>query len=374
MPRKPVNLPRNKAIRRILVIKWSAMGDVVIASALFEDIARAFPGREIHLNTLPSWKVLFKDDTRFQHIFAIDLRNKQHPLRGILEWLRYVRNMHYDLVIDLQSNDRSRLLLCLLWLSGGYIPYRIGNNPQFPYNITPGQLPNPVHTIIRTRAALQAGGIPTLTQRPVLHIPPRNRERARQIMESHALRPNQYAIFFPGCNPEGHLKRWGAARYSALAEQLHGADLDKIVLIGGKDELDECLKIEQSCGPWLVNLCGQTEIFDIIPLCEGARLLVANDTGTAHLASATDRPMTVICGPTDPRRVKPLGDNVTTLQADLPCINCYRKECSHHSCMPMITPVMVFKHVQQVAQTELREKPAGSEEAWGKGGASSGNK
>ena len=63
------------------------MGDVVIASALFEDIARAFPGREIHLNTLPSWKMLFKDDTRFQHIFAIDLRNKQHPLRGILEWV-----------------------------------------------------------------------------------------------------------------------------------------------------------------------------------------------------------------------------------------------------------------------------------------------
>ena len=49
------DLPANPAIRRILVLKWSAMGDVIIATALFEDIARAFPDREIHLNTLVPW-------------------------------------------------------------------------------------------------------------------------------------------------------------------------------------------------------------------------------------------------------------------------------------------------------------------------------
>jgi len=75
---------------------------------------------------------------------------------------------------------------------------------------------------------------------------------------------------------------------------------------------------------------------------------VANDTGTAHLASATGRPMVVICGPTDPRRVKPLGDNVDAFQAELPCINCYRKHCAHHSCMRVITPAMVEAKVKSV--------------------------
>jgi ADP-heptose:LPS heptosyltransferase len=98
------------------------------------------------------------------------------------------------------------------------------------------------------------------------------------------------------------------------------------VLVGGPDEIEECQRIAQACGPWLINLCGQTAILDIPPLCEPARFIVANDTGTAHLAAATTVPMLVLCGPTDPRRVKPLGDNVTTLQADLPCINCYRKD------------------------------------------------
>ncbi|MCB1778349.1 MAG: glycosyltransferase family 9 protein, partial [Candidatus Competibacteraceae bacterium] len=69
------DLPADPTIRRILVIKWSAMGDVVLATALFEDIAQAFPGRELHLNTLPIWQGLFAEDTRFQHILAIDLRD-----------------------------------------------------------------------------------------------------------------------------------------------------------------------------------------------------------------------------------------------------------------------------------------------------------
>ncbi|MBK8183143.1 MAG: hypothetical protein IPK63_09720 [Candidatus Competibacteraceae bacterium] len=53
-----------------------------------------------------------------------------------------------------------------------------------------------------------------------------------------------------------------------------------------------------------------------------------------------------ICGPTDPRRVKPLGDNVTAVQADLPCVNCYRKTCSHHSCMAMLTPSRIWRHLR----------------------------
>ena len=341
-----VDLPADPHIRRILVIKWSAMGDVIIASALFEDIARAFPNREIHLNTLPAWKSLFEHDARFDRVFAVELRDRRHRGSQILEWLRQVRSEHYDLVIDLQCNDRSRLLLGLLWLTGCRIPYRLGNRQRLPYNIAPADLPKPVHTITRSRAALQAGGIPATTARPVLHIPDSNRVRVRELVKRHGLRPGHYAVFLPGCNADGHLKRWGAARYAALANRIHREGLERIALIGGPDEVEECRRIESACGDWLANLCGQTAILDIPLLCESARFIVANDTGTAHLAAVSSTPMTVLCGPTDPRRVKPLGDNVTALQADLPCVNCYRKTCSHHSCMAMLTPPLVWRHLR----------------------------
>lgn len=352
---QPIDLPGDSAIRRILIIKWSAMGDVILATAPFQDIVQAFPGREIHLNTLPPWITLFQDDPRFQQIFAFDLRSHAHFHQGMRDWLRHVRRMRYDLIIDLQSTDRSRILLSLLWLSGRRIPYRLGNHPRFPYNIAPRGVDRSVHAIERMRAALQAGGIAARTQRPVLHIPARNQERAQALMQRHGLPAGDYAVFFPGCQAAGHLKRWGAERYAALAQRLHAVEgLAKIALIGAGDEMEECQKIERASGPWVVNLCGETEIRDIVPLCEQARWLVANDTGTAHLAAAANRPMVVICGPTDPRRVKPLGDRVTTLQADLPCVNCYLKECSHHSCMPAITPDRVLATLQSLQAQEQR--------------------
>lgn len=343
------DLPADPKIRRILIIKWSAMGDVILATALFEDIARAFPTQDIDLNTLPLWQSLFSQDPRFQRVFAIDLRDPNRRFASVREWLQQVRSQHYDLVIDLQCNDRSRLLLSLLWLTGCRIPYRLGNRRQQPYNIAPVELPRPAHIINRSHAALQAGNIPASTSRPVLHIPDVHRARARELMVDHGLAIGQFAIFLPGCNAKGHLKRWGAARYAALANQIHREGLlEHIVLIGGPDEIEECERIAQACGPWLVNLCGQTAILDIPPLCESARLIVANDTGTAHLAAATPTPMLVLCGPTDPRRVKPPGDNVMTLQAELPCINCYRKTCSHHSCMAMLSPPRVLQHLRKL--------------------------
>lgn len=345
--RYSADLPADPTIRRILIIKWSAMGDVILATALFEDIARAFPNRDIHLNTLPLWQGLFSEDPRFQRVLAIDLRNPNQRVAGAREWLRQVRSQHYDLVIDLQCNDRSRLLLGLLGLAGCRIPYRLGNRRQLPYNIAPVELPKPAHILNRSRAALQAGNIEATTPRPVLHVPHSHRARARELLATHGLRPGQFAIFLPGCNANGHLKRWGAARYAALANRLYQEGLERIALIGGPDEIEECQRIARACGPWLVNLCGLTAILDIPPLCESARFIVANDTGTAHLAAATPTPMLVLCGPTDPRRVKPLGDNVIALQADLPCINCYRKTCSHHSCMAMLTPPWVLQHLRK---------------------------
>ncbi len=334
------NLPAQTTIRRILVIKWSAMGDVFSATTLFEDIRRAFPDAELHLNTLPAWVPLFEYDPRFAKVIAVDVRRRKRRWRAMLEWLRQIRKGHYDLVIDLQTTDRSATLLTILGYTGGRIPYRIGNDKRVPYNIYPQSAA--LKPLDKSRAALADGGIPTVTPRPVVHVPPRNEQRAAKLMADHDLQADRYALLMPGCQAAGYLKRWGAERYTQLGRRLHESDGLRAVLIGGSDELDECTRIEQMSGDWVVNLCGRTEIFDIVPLARQAKFVVANDTGTAHLASATERPMVVICGPTDPRKVKPAGDNVIALQADLPCINCYQKHCSHHSCMPLVTPDAVY--------------------------------
>ena len=349
-----VDLPGRHDINRILVIKWSAMGDVVIAAAALEDISRAFPGREIDLNTMRPWDSLFSSDPRLHDVFSVDLRGRERGLKGIRRWLRHVRSRGYDLVIDLQSSDHTRLLLGLLQLSGRGIRYRVGNVRAFPFNVGPAAHDPLAPAHENVRHTLAAGGIPAETQRPRLHVPEHAEERARALLAEAGLSPKTYVVLLPGSQAAGYLKRWGAERYAALAERLFREEGLTSVLLGGPDDVDECAAIEARSGSHIVNLCGRTELLDLVPLCASSKYIIGNDTGTAHVASATQRPMVVICGPTDPRRVRPMGTNVTTMQTEgLDCINCYcKRPCDHHSCMERIAPEAVHRTAIEACRNE----------------------
>ena len=356
----PVNdLPSRLDIRRILIIKWGGMGDVVISTAIIEDIFRAFPGREIDLNAMPPWNALFADDPRFSRVWTVDLRNRERNVKGMWRWVRTARAGNYDLIIDLQCNDRTRLLLSALLLSGCRIPWRIGNRPGFPYNISHPKLPGSTHVFQRMRASLLAAGIPAATQRPVLHGSDAQRKRAFAILDDSGLTNARFAIFLPGSHAAGLTKRWGVHNYRQLAVLLEGVGLNKVVLLGGADEIEECAAIAEGDSGHVVNLCGKTQLLELPPIFERAALIVANDTGTAHLAAASNQRMIVICGPTDPRRVKPVGNGVIAIQADLSCKNCYRKTCDHHSCMKFVTPEQVMDLAGAMAGWHLPPASAG---------------
>ena len=344
---------RTSNVGKILIIKWSGIGDVAIASAAMQDIYEAFPESILHLNTMAPCDQLFTDDPRFDEVFSYDLRGSERGIAGHWRWLRYVRSQRYDLVVDLQCTEHTRLLLALMPLVGGRIPYRMSYYRIYPYNIAPYEGADLHHTREYAVSALAAGGLSAPTKRPIFFPGERRRRNAADLMRRHGLREDAYAVFLPGSTITGSIKRWGADRFRDLAERAHATGIPNIVLLGGPDDIDECLRIQRDCGPWLVNLCGETEILDLVPLCEGARFIVGNDTGTAHVAAASATLMVVICGPTDPRRVRPLGRDIVTLQADIPCISCYQKQCGHHSCMRLISPQDVLARIQAL----LREPP-----------------
>lgn len=337
--------------RRILIIKWSAMGDVVMATALMEDVRQACPAAEIHLNTLPAFQGLFRHDPRFAQVFAIDVRAREHRLAHALAWLRRVRTGRYDLIIDLQRTDHTRGLLGLLALTGGAPGVRVGNRGGWPYNRTPRVTDPGAHAFAMMRSVLEAAGIPPRTSRPVLYPGDEHLERARALRADTGLAEGRFAVFLPGSQAAGWLKRWGVERYRELAARMLAAGLvDRIAVIGGPDEVADCRDLCADL-PALVNLNGRIGLLEIAPVCQAARCIVANDTGTAHMAAAADRPMLVICGATNPHRVKPIGERVRAIQADLPCKGCYAKDClipERLACMAALSPEFILGELQSM--------------------------
>lgn len=318
---------------RILIIKWSALGDVVLATSAFEDIAHAYPDAEIHLNTLPQWKPLFEADPRFRKIIALPVKTKKGQIRVIKNWLIAIGKERYDVIFDFQENDRSRLFLFLLWLTGRAPRYCIHGRSL---------LKTIPHDFDRMQRILEQVQITPKTTHPALYPSERQFEKVRLIQAEYRLLSHRYLIFMVGSHPAWKTKRWGQERYLALAKLSHQQGVDKIVLIGDTAE-ETCCDFVATAGPWVVNLCKKLELLDIPILAQDAIGSISNDTGPAHLLAAAQKPLLVICGPTDPLRVKPIGPHVKTLQAELPCIRCYQPTCSHQSCMKAITPEMVLQ-------------------------------
>jgi ADP-heptose:LPS heptosyltransferase len=332
-----------KRIKRILIVKWSAMGDVAMATAVMEDLRRAFPEAVIDLNVMPAYEGLFAEDDRFERVFSVDLKGEDRGWRGIRKWLSEVKSGGYDAVFDFQSNDRSWSLFALWRLSSFKVPVFVGHHKRFPYKVAPPKLDRPPRGVDGLRRMLEEMGIEANTPCPVIGVSESRVSRLNDLLESEGLADDRFILLCPGSQAGGHLKRWGAERYAALARRLMQDHDLRTVIVGGPDEVDECARVHELSSQTTVNLCGRTEVLDLVPLGRRSMAVVANDTGPGHILAAADKPMVCICGPTDPLRVKPICSKVETLQAEVECRNCYLKECPNdHVCMEEITVDMVM--------------------------------
>jgi ADP-heptose:LPS heptosyltransferase len=327
------------------------MGDVTLASAAIEDVRLAFPEAQIDLDILPPWNQLYAADTRFHMVHTYPLRSKKtiKRWRASVNWLKAMAQRRYDLILDLQTTDRSRLMIGLLHLLGRGAAYRAGNKPAWPYNLAPHHSGGASHALDMARATIGAAGIQGVTEHPILHTTPAQRDRSKALLERHDLESGHFAMFLPGSQAGGYLKRWGASRYATLAQSLLATGIAHVAVVGGPDEIEECARIcELADDERVINLCGQTAPMDVPLIAAETKFIIGNDTGTAHLAAAGLRPLIVICGPTDPRRVLPAGPHVHGMQLDIPCINCYAKHCSHQSCMQLLSPQTVLQKLDRV--------------------------
>jgi ADP-heptose:LPS heptosyltransferase len=99
----------------------------------------------------------------------------------------------------------------------------------------------------------------------------------------------------------------------------------------------------------IANLAGKTDIKQLVALLEGASLVIANDSGPMHIASALNRPLVTMFGPTNPIRTGPYARLASVVHLDILCHPCYSRSCSHHSCMQWLE----IDHVLEAARSQM---------------------
>ncbi|MDI6764009.1 MAG: lipopolysaccharide heptosyltransferase II, partial [Thermodesulfobacteriota bacterium] len=158
-----------------------------------------------------------------------------------------------------------------------------------------------------------------------------------------------------GINPGaayGLAKCWHPDRFAELGRRLSGKWKATALIFGREEERVMADKILRNLGGGGVDFTGKTRLLQLAALLERCHLLVTNDTGTMHMASAVGTPVVAIFGSTDPVATGPWGDGHVVVKKDVPCSPCLKRVCpTDHRCMELIT----VDEVEEVVSRKLKE-------------------
>ncbi len=299
--------------REVLVIKLSALGDMVLAFPAFARIRAAHPQARITLLTTPPYAALASASPFFD---AVESDGRPRTLGGALALFARLRRRRLELVYDLQGNDRTNLLFQALrpapprWSGvafGCALPHRNADRMR-------------LHTLERQAEQLRDAGIwPDAPVEPGTAPPPdlawmsalTPRAPADALAES---RPT--ALLVPGAAPSRPAKRWPAGAYAELARRLTDQGF-AVTLIGGPGETGLGHEIAGAASG-VTNLIGETDFAGIAALGARARVAVGNDTGPMHLIAAAGAPcVSLFSGDSDPALCAPRGNVVILREPDL---------------------------------------------------------
>jgi heptosyltransferase-1 len=294
--------------RRILIIKPSALGDVVLALPALSALKRSFPDARISWFVRPEFAPLLEGHPYISDIILFDRRNLSkwwyspgsfNALRSLVRQLKAGR---FDLVFDFQGLFRTGYFS---WVTG--CKRRFGNAQgrelaHLFYTDKISQDASSIHLVdYYLKMVVSAGA---QQGKPEFKLPEDAgaAEQIDKLLKSQGVN-GEYVVFVPGAAQAN--KRWLIERFAELAGKIGERFGLSVVATGSQAEREYIEAIQAGGKTRVINLAGKTSVRELIPLMKKASLVVSNDTGPGHIAAALGVPIVMIFGPTNPARVCP---------------------------------------------------------------------
>ncbi len=318
---------------RVLIVRLSALGDIVMASALIPALRRTWPGAYLAWLTEPAGAPLLRHNPRLDEVLVWP-RDEWHRLwngarygelrRAISRFARELRGRGFDLVLDTQG-----LLKSAVWARLTGAPRRVGlgsrEGGQWLMTETLGRKTvsrrvGAEYLVLAGYLGLEVGDFPMDV--PVGEAP---RASARALLAGEGV-AGEYAALCPfTTRPQKH---WVEARWAGLAERLAATTGLTPLVLGGPADRAAAERIVTASGGRARTLAGRTTLDESVALVAGARLVVGVDTGLTHLGLAHGIPTVAIFGATRPY-LDPGTPLASVLYDPLPCSPCKRTPTCH---------------------------------------------
>jgi len=373
---------RSGEFSRILLIKPSALGDVVHTIPVLVKLRARYPRARIDWLITPENAEMVRYHPALSNVVLLarrDFSKKGRRWRAMLDFLdllKQIRHAKYDLVIDMHGQVRSAFFALI---SGARV--RIGFDRPVKRTLTIStehdlknvpshgwrgaregswiaythRIPIPtldVHAIDRYLWVGELlgfeGNPPDLT----IHLSSETVRNVERLLKEKGVDASQpLVVLVPGTIWE--TKHWTIEGFAGVARHFL-RDGFAVALVGTKRDQPRCRQIA-AAAPGACDLSGKTTPADLAALIRRAEVAVTNDSGSMHVAASLGKPMVSVFGPTNPVHIGPYERPESVVRVDLPCSPCnYRRlsQCPFgHACMKQVTSAMVVERVQKILST-----------------------
>lgn len=336
----------------ILIIRMSAIGDVLMASPVAQVLRETYPDAHIAWAVEPLSAPLVRANPCVDEVIVLDIldarrhwRKKQFGAawRALQPLARELRARQFDIAIDCQGLLKSGLIS---WMTAA--PQRLGctrsreGSHFFATQRTPWPT-RPTHLADKYLTMLTPLGIAVTPRRPLLAIPAADRQAARAFLTAQGVSGPYVACCVSSSRQQ---KDWIWERWGALAQQLQHARGWRTVLVAGPECRDRAAALAETSGA--ISAAGYLPLLQSAALVQDAAVVVGLDTGLTYAGLATDTPTVALYGSTDATWLTEEPHTVICMHP-YACGPCDRRPtCTDYACMRAIAVDEVAAAVARV--------------------------
>lgn len=337
-------------MKDILVVKLSAIGDVIHALPVSYAIKETFPEARLTWVVEPPAYDILRDNPYIDEILIFE-KKKFKSLGGFFEnvgpFKKKIQAHSYDAALDLQGLFKSA---SIAYLSNA--PVRLGTCNMREMS---DKVSRPVvgphangHIVERYLDVARELGCKVNKVVFPMVVSDKDADIAKKVMaQCGANMENPYVVFAIGANWPN--KRWPAKYFAELSDWLYDKGIIPVIIGGGAVDEATAGEINSYVEIPPINLVGKTSLKQLAYVIQNAKAVVGGDTGPVHLSAGIGTKTVMLMGPTDANRNGPYGQLENAIEADHDCKYCWKRACPKgEDCLAKISVKQVIEKLEKL--------------------------
>ncbi len=336
--------PKNIIIR---MPNW--VGDLVMSTAIIVDVKKKYPNSKITVLCKHSTKALLENNPNVDEILSFKKSFLFFLKKEGRRIIRLIKEKKYDLGILLTNSFSSAYLFFF-----GKVKFKIGFKSYFRNFFLDHALPLPKDKFSKhfIKTYQQLIGLYNSSSLPEISIGKNDKEKTRELLIAKGYKDKQILIgIHPGAT-YGKAKCWLPNRFYEVAKKLSEKNNITIVFLGDNSQSLLIKEICKNLPPRVIDLSGKTSLKELISIISNCDVVVTNDSGPMHIASALNIPLVALFGSTSSVMTGPYNGGIV-INKNVKCSPCFKRKCpKDFICMKKITANEVYDEILKLLENK----------------------